>query len=130
MPKVILDNDISFRIAKALVELGEDVTTVRDEFGPDAKDLEWIPEAAKKGWVILTADNRLLRNPSEKEMLKKHKASLLVINPFFNKQNVDLWGKAAWIVSRWKKIRGFADGMAKGTVARVKQNGTCEIVQL
>lgn len=130
MPRFIFDNDISYRIARALKELGEDVTTVREQFGDDAKDPDWVPKAASRGMIILTADNRLLRRPAEKSMLKKHRVSLLVINPFFGKRNRDLWDKAAWVVSHWKTIRGFADGMARGTVARVQQKGTCNVVKL
>jgi predicted nuclease of predicted toxin-antitoxin system len=122
---IILDNNISPKIADALLALGAtNVKTVRKEFGDDAKDPDWVPEAAKRGWVILTTDRRLLTRPAEKRMIVSHKASVLVIKPFFGKRK--LWDKAGWLIGNWPKIEGFASAMAKGTVAIVQQNGTCK----
>lgn len=124
----ILDNDIPYRIAEALAALGEDVTNVRKEFGPGAKDIDWVPEAARRGWVIITADNRMIRHGPEKQMLRRQKASVLIIQPFFHKRK--LWDKAVWLIRRWLLIKGFAMGMAKGTVAKVQENGRCMVVKI
>ena len=36
-----------------------------DHFAQDAADELWLPEVAKRGWVILTGDKHLLRRPLE-----------------------------------------------------------------
>ncbi len=37
-----------------------------DHFIPDTPDPEWITAAGKRGWIILTADERIRYNPLEK----------------------------------------------------------------
>lgn len=37
-----------------------------DHFAPDTPDSTWITAIGKKGWIILTADERIRYNPFEK----------------------------------------------------------------
>ncbi len=38
---------------------------------PGVADAEWIPEITERGWVILTKDSQIQRNPIEREILKR-----------------------------------------------------------
>jgi PIN like domain len=46
-------------VAEALREIGATVEIHDDHFAPDAKDEEWLVEVAKRGWVVLTKDDRI-----------------------------------------------------------------------
>lgn len=37
-----------------------------DHFAGDAPDTEWIPEVARRGWVLITKDKNIRRNPLER----------------------------------------------------------------
>ena len=54
--------------------------------------------------------------------------TVLYFAPFF--QKTDLWGQAVWIIAKWKKIKGFAEGATSGTCAEIKRNGRAEIYRL
>lgn len=36
----------------------------------NAKDVEWLAEAGQRGWIVLTKDAAIRRNPHEKEMFR------------------------------------------------------------
>ena len=40
-----------------------------DHFSDDTPDTEWISEAGRRGWIILTADERIRYKPVEKAAL-------------------------------------------------------------
>jgi predicted nuclease of predicted toxin-antitoxin system len=56
MATFFFDNDISFRIVRALKELvhGAELVALRDVYPVDAKDSQWIPEAGTNGWVVIS----------------------------------------------------------------------------
>jgi len=53
-------------VADALRKAGASVEVHIDHFAPAAPDLEWIPEVGKRGWVLITRDANIRRNPLER----------------------------------------------------------------
>ncbi len=53
-------------VANALREAGASVEVHIDHFSQSAPDLEWIPEIGKRGWVLITRDANIRRNPLER----------------------------------------------------------------
>ncbi len=59
--KVLIDNCISYRIARALHGLvepdGHEVVALRDRFSAEERDETWLPTLRAEGdWVVITAD--------------------------------------------------------------------------
>lgn len=50
----------------ALEGAGAVVKLVRDEFGEGAQDVDWLPEVGRRGWIVLTKDQRIRRRPAER----------------------------------------------------------------
>jgi hypothetical protein len=46
---------------------GAEVEVHLDHFPGDMPDVEWIPEVARRGWVLITKDQNIRRNPLERE---------------------------------------------------------------
>ena len=46
-------------VAQALREISETVEIHDDHFAPDAKDEAWLAEVGKRGWIVLTKDDRI-----------------------------------------------------------------------
>jgi len=53
-------------VADALRRAGARVEVHIDHFAQDAPDLEWIPEIGRRGWVLITKDENIRRNPRER----------------------------------------------------------------
>jgi hypothetical protein len=56
-------------VADALRSVGEQVEVHDDHFPKDANDEVWLAEVGAKSWVILSKDDRIRRNPVEREAL-------------------------------------------------------------
>lgn len=56
-------------LAHALRALGERVEVHDDHFPKDATDEIWLADVGAKGWVILSKDDRIRRNPVERQAL-------------------------------------------------------------
>jgi predicted nuclease of predicted toxin-antitoxin system len=55
-------------VAEALRAAGATVIAHDDAFEQNAKDVEWLAEAGRRGWIVLTKDAAIRRNPREKAM--------------------------------------------------------------
>ena len=53
-------------VADALRKAGASVEVHIDHFLQSAPDLEWIPEIGERGWVLITRDANIRRNPRER----------------------------------------------------------------
>lgn len=53
-------------VADALRKAGATVEVHIDHFAQAAPDLEWIPEVGNRGWVLITRDANIRRNPLER----------------------------------------------------------------
>jgi hypothetical protein len=56
-------------VADALRAVGEVVEVHDDHFARDAPDQLWLAEVGAKAWVVLSKDDRIRRNPVEREAL-------------------------------------------------------------
>ena len=62
-----LDHQIGrYQVAEALRLAGARVEVHLDHFPGHAPDLEWIPEVGRRGWVLITKDQNIRRNPLER----------------------------------------------------------------
>lgn len=63
----------------ALRKAGVSVEGHADHFEDDAPDHIWLPEAAQRGWIILSRDEKILRRPIERDATIASGAALLVL---------------------------------------------------
>jgi hypothetical protein len=62
-----LDHQIGrYQVAEALRAAGANVEVHLDHFPGDMPDTEWIPEVARRRWVLVTKDQNIRRNPLER----------------------------------------------------------------
>ncbi len=116
--KFFFDNNLSPYLAKALDALcapeGIAVEHLRQKFPEDISDVEWIERLAKEGeWSVITQD-RLIRNPLEREAFRRSGLTVFVLTKAWaNHRN---WEKAAQLVRWWPRIMEQA-GLVEGGAA-------------
>ena len=126
--KYLFDNAISYRLANMLKALGVDVIALREEFPQDTKDTQLFEHLHGRNVVFVSTDTSQLSREQEARALKGARITALYLGPFF--QRMKGWDQAIWLVRRWKVIEGFAEGVAAGTCAEIKQNGKALVYQL
>jgi hypothetical protein len=60
-----------YTVADALRAAGAHVEVHIDHFNQAAPDVEWIPEVGRRGWVLITKDKNIRRNPLERDAYEK-----------------------------------------------------------
>lgn len=58
------------QVAEALREVGATVEVHDDHFPQSTPDVEWLAEVGRRGWVVLSKDERIRRNRIEREALE------------------------------------------------------------
>ena len=62
-----LDHQIGrYQVAEALRAAGAKVEVHLDHFPGNTPDIDWIPEVARRAWVLITKDQNIRRNPLER----------------------------------------------------------------
>ncbi len=66
-------------ILEKLRATGITVLTHDDHFPENTLDADWIPKVAKWGWVILTKDASIARNPLERQAVARAKIRMFTL---------------------------------------------------
>jgi hypothetical protein len=109
-----------------LAALDFDAIALREEFPEDIKDIPLFLELKGSGCIYLSADISQTTRMHEARALKESGVTSLFFGPFWNR--LTLMGQAAWLVAKWPKIVAYAETIAAGTCAEMKQNGKVHII--
>jgi PIN like domain len=102
--KVFLDNNLSPHLAHGLNTLlepeGDQVVHLSDKFPRNIADQDWIEFLADEGgWVVISADRRIGRNPIEREAWRRSRLVVFLLAP--------QWGKSSSIEIAWRLLRSW-----------------------
>jgi hypothetical protein len=114
------DNNLSPVLVQALQVLGEDVQHLRDTFPPDTPDAVWIPDVARRGWILVTRDKRIRKRPLEVHALAHAKLSAFI---FMQKRDPDRWGWVELVVRRWTEMKDRATTERRPFVVGIPERG-------
>ncbi len=100
--RVFLDNNLSPYLAHALHALlepeGDQVVHLTDRFPAQTEDRVWMNALAEEGgWVVISADRRIFRNPLEREAWRRSRFVVFFLAP--------QWSKARNIEKAWRLLR-------------------------
>jgi hypothetical protein len=69
---------------------------------PEVADAQWIPEVTRHGWIILTKDEAITRNPAEIEALRRARARYVCLAA----KNMTGAQQAECLLAQWRTIEG------------------------
>jgi hypothetical protein len=64
-------------------------------------DVDWIPQVAARGWLIVTRDNAIIDNKNEIAAVRENKAKMVALN---RKDAANKWGQLEVFMTRWRDI--------------------------
>jgi hypothetical protein len=107
-------------VAKILAEVRSDVTYPGDLGGrgsggfdrppcpikPGDKDVDWIPQVARAGWVIISRDRHIQHRPAERAALIDASAKMFRLDA---RHGLNKWQQLEIIVSQWRRLEEMVD---------------------
>jgi len=66
-------------IVETLRKAGISVEIHDEHFDKGAQDVDWLPEVGKKGWVVLTKDDRISKNHLERIAAARSQVKMFVL---------------------------------------------------
>jgi hypothetical protein len=111
-------------VAQALRDIGEIVEIHDDHFLPDAKDEDWLLEVGKRGWIVLTKDDRVRYRVTERTAIVSAKVRAFVLT------STQLQGTemAAAFVKALPRIIRLVANHAPPFIARVSRTGKVSLL--
>ena len=107
-------------VVNALRAAGFEVVAHDDEFSQDTPDVEWLGTVARRGWIVLTKDSAIRRNPLERAAIIGSGSRVFVIT------NRHLIGTemADLLVGAASRMGQLARETTPPFVFRIDRNGT------
>ena len=106
-------------VAQALRQQGCRVELLKKHFEIDVLDEEWLPAVGRRGWLILTKDDRIRKRPAEREALMQSGARAFIL-PSGNMSGEDM---ASAIANALPKIQRFVAKNPPPFIARIPKVG-------
>lgn len=110
-------------VPEALIAAGETVEVHTSHFAPDALDEDWLPVVSEWGWVVLTKDKNIGREPLEVEAIARSsgRVFILVSGKLTRQQMADLF------VNVLGKLKKFTQGNQAPFIAKIYKDGKVEL---
>jgi hypothetical protein len=68
---------------------------------PATVDSEWIPEVARRGWLIVTRDNRIQEHRAEVDAVREAEARMVALA---SGKAIGVWQQLEILMSQWRAI--------------------------
>ena len=107
----------SLQVAQAFRQLGEHVEIHRDHFPAGCEDRIWLEHVGRKGWVVLTKDDRIRYREAEKQILLKSGVRAFVLTGG-NLTGAEMAEAYRLAIGRMRRILQRASGALVATVTR------------
>jgi hypothetical protein len=109
---------------RGALNAGESLTIHDDILAPDTDDCEWLKRAADSGWIIVSKDSRIRRNPLELEALRNSGAAAFML------ANASLSGpqQGLALVAALPRIRTVVRRFDVAIIASVNIDGAVTVI--
>jgi PIN like domain len=114
--KVLIDHNISYRIAHALSPLaapdGHEVFAKSDLFDTKGRiqDVEWLEALGKEdGWAFISDDHRIYRNPQERAAMVSARIIGFFLHSAWRNPRTSEFERAARLIRWWPKLMNQCD---------------------
>ena len=113
MTKVYIDENFAKQLAEGInvfqqhLNLKEkhqfEVLSIKEVFGPGAKDEDWIPIAGKQKAIVLTQDLRIQTTKHLYELYKKFELGVFFFKP--HSTGYSFWEIVEQVIKRWSEMK-------------------------
>lgn len=117
-----IDRCLGARIVPAALRAhGVDVRTYGQLYpsNDDVADVIWIPEVTRRGWVILTKDREIRRNPAELSVLRAANARYVCLSA----KNMTGEQQAECLIQHWRTVESVVIHKPAPLIVAINRGG-------
>jgi PIN domain-containing protein len=111
-------------IAERLREAGVIVEIHDDHFRQDALDQVWLTEIGKRGWIVLTKDDRIRYRPAELDAYRSNKLRVFI----FGSGEIKAQEMADAVAKAMPKILRLVERTPAPFFARISRTGSVSLL--
>jgi hypothetical protein len=113
------DRNLGRLLPIALSLLGIDIEIHDAHFTETTPDDVWLPDVARRGWVVLTEDPRIKSRANELQAITDHSAACFVLTT----AGLTRWEKARVLAKVWDEIERIVREESPPYVYRITKTG-------
>jgi predicted nuclease of predicted toxin-antitoxin system len=121
--KYLIDANLPPRLLD-YAEVSVEYQAIKDVFGADAKDPDWLPEAGKRGMIVVSLDRKMAHYRVHRPVLEASNVTIVFL-PKSAIQNKKAPEQKAWCGIHWTKIDAHVRSLQSACSVVVKANGLC-----
>lgn len=110
---------------EALRHAGEKVEVHDNHFAPNAKDADWLSVIGKRGWIVLTKDERIRYRMIEQQAMMRASVAAFILTA----GGVSGAEMANIFISALPKIRRFVTKYDRPFIASVTRSGAVMLIR-
>ena len=76
---ILIDRSIPRSVADALALVRDDVEWLEPRFAHDTPDEDWLAEAGRRGWVVVTRDKRIRTRARERRAINENDTGCFIL---------------------------------------------------
>ncbi|MFQ5677242.1 MAG: hypothetical protein ACE5G1_15220 [bacterium] len=106
--KFFCDNNISYKIAKALSVLAQPTDKVihlTEDFPADTADEEWISQITKEGYIVISGDPKIAKRAHQKALVDSELTVFFLAKGWMN---LSFWKQASGLIKTFPEIMRLA----------------------
>ena len=107
------------KLAQALRDLNLTVEIHDDHFAKDAPDVDWLPEIGRRGWIVLTKDERIGKRTLERLAVASANVKMFVLTS----QNLSGADTVAAFTQAMTSMQNFARENPAPFIAKIYRDG-------
>jgi hypothetical protein len=115
------DNCLSPKLAHILRLLDVNAIHLKKHLRGKTEDTEWLPEAGRRGWVVVTRDEHIRTRPAERLAWKRWRVTCVDLKGYPHWRS--RWDQAFWVLKRWPDIEEAVRTAREGTWLVVPSRG-------
>lgn len=107
-------------VPDALSAAGVAIRTYADLYPDDDEvpDAKWIPEVTGRGWIILTKDENISRNPAEVSVLRRARAIYVCLAA----KGMTGAAQAECLLKHWRTIEGIVTSRKPPVIVKITRS--------
>jgi predicted nuclease of predicted toxin-antitoxin system len=102
--KFFFDHNLSPALVLGLRGFGEDVVHLTENFPADTEDVVWLEHVGREGWVLVTRDQCVRKNPAELSAIRQYRVGTF----FLGGKNRKRCEIIQQLVRNWPRIKEYA----------------------